>query len=63
MMKISPDKYDELDDLTIKICNLVRNMVYSAYDKNDYDKAISNCEELLDIAKNELETYKSLKSK
>lgn len=63
MMRISPDKYDKLDDLTIKVCNLVRNMIYSAYDENDYDKAIVNCEELLDIAKNELEIYKKLKTK
>lgn len=56
-MKISKDDSDPLDILTIKLCNLVRNMIYSSYQEQDYKKARRNGLELLSIIKDELNTY------
>ena len=55
--KIAVDQSDELDVLTTKICGLVRNMIYSAYAENDYNKARRNGLELFNIVRDELNSY------
>ena len=56
-MKISRDDSDPLDILTIKMCGLVRNMIYASYGEQDFAKARRNALELLSIVKDELNSY------
>lgn len=48
---------DPLELITLKMCQIIQNMIYSAYEEQDYDKARRNGLELISIIKDELASY------
>jgi hypothetical protein len=55
-MKLSSTD-DPLELISLKMCQIVQNMIYSAYEEQDYAKARRNGLELISIVQDELDSY------
>lgn len=55
-MKLSSTD-DPLELISLKMCQIVQNMIYSAYEEQDYEKARRNGLELISIIQDELKSY------
>jgi len=55
-MKLSSTD-DPLELISLKMCQIVQNMIYSAYEEHDYAKARRNGLELISIIQDELDSY------
>jgi len=55
-MKLSSTD-DPLELISLKMCQIVQNMIYSAYEEQDYDKARRNGLELISIVQDEIDSY------
>lgn len=55
-MKLSSTD-DPLELISLKMCQIVQNMIYSAYEEQDYGKARRNGLELISIVQDELDSY------
>jgi hypothetical protein len=55
-MKLSSTD-DPLELISLKMCQIVQNMIYSAYQEQDYAKARRNGLELISIVQDELDSY------
>jgi hypothetical protein len=55
-MKLSSTD-DPLELISLKMCQIVQNMIYSAYQEQDFVKARRNGLELISIVQDELDSY------